>query len=171
MRRKFTVELSEKGIDNAIKELNEYKRDFIKKTELFHQKVAEYVAKECEHGFSCAIVDDTINAEPRYAHVDISLSKSGDTIAVIADGQDAVWVEFGAGVYHNSSVGQSPNPNGAELGFTIGSFGPNGSKKTWGYYDAGDLILTHGTEARMPMANAITSVCNDISKIAKEVWR
>ena len=29
MRRKITVELSEKGVNNAIKELNEYKRDFI----------------------------------------------------------------------------------------------------------------------------------------------
>ena len=80
-------------------------------------------------------------------------------------------VEFGAGVYHNGSPGSSPHPHGAELGMTIGGFGKgNGKKEVWGFYENGELKLSRGTPARMPMALAITTVCNDIQSIAKEVF-
>ena len=54
---------------------------------------------------------------------------------------------------------------------TIGGFGKgNGKKETWGYYEEGTLKLTHGTPAVMPMARAVTTVCNEISEIAREVF-
>ena len=82
-----------------------------------------------------------------------------------------MWVEFGAGVYHNGSPGSSPHPHGAELGMKIGGFGKgNGKKEVWGFYENGELKLSRGTPARMPMALAITTVCNDIQSIAKEVF-
>ena len=54
---------------------------------------------------------------------------------------------------------------------TIGGVGTgNGKKEVWGYYEDGELKLTRGTPARMPMARAVTTVCNDIKEIAKEVF-
>ena len=38
--------------------------------------------------------------------------------------------EFGSGVYHNGSVGTSPNPYGDDLGLTIGSYGKGHGKQT-----------------------------------------
>lgn len=103
--------------------------------------------------------------------VDVSVDNRGSVTVVIASGGDAVWVEFGAGVYHNGSPGSSPHPHGAELGMTIGGFGKgNGKKETWGFYEEGELKLTHGTPAVMPMARAVTTVCNEISQIAREVF-
>lgn len=91
---------------------------------------------------------------------------------VIAAGEDAVWVEFGAGVYHNGSAGSSPHPKGAELGFTIGGYGKGmGKRKTWGFYEDGELRLTHGAPAVMPMYNAMKTVCDEIASIAKEVFQ
>ena len=90
---------------------------------------------------------------------------------VIANGEDAVWVEFGAGVYHNGSVGSSPHPKGAELGMTIGSYGNGrGSRRVWGYYDEGGLVLTRGTPAQMPMYSAAKAVCEKIDEIARRVF-
>ncbi len=90
---------------------------------------------------------------PRYAQVDVSVDNRGSVTVVVASGEDAVWVEFGAGVYHNGSPGSSPHPHGAELGMTIGGFGKgNGKKEVWGFYENGELKLSHGTPARMPMA-------------------
>ena len=163
--------LSTKEIDRALKELAEYKQEIIRKTELLRVKVADRLSEEAKTGFSGAVVDDLVKGGQKFAQVDVSVDNRGSVTVVVASGEDAVWVEFGAGVYHNGSPGSSPHPNGAELGMTIGGFGKgNGKKEVWGYYEDGELKLTRGTPARMPMARAVTTVCNDIKEIAKEVF-
>lgn len=165
--------LSDRDIGRAIRELERYKREFLRKVELLRQRVAERLADEAQKGFSGAVVDDLLQKSggPRYAEVTVSVDQKDNVSLVIASGEDAVWVEFGAGVHHNGSPGTSPHPKGAELGFTIGGYGKgNGKKEIWGYYDDGVLKLTHGTPAKMPMYNAMKTVCNDIASIAREVF-
>lgn len=167
--------LSESEISRALKELAEYKQEILRKTELLREKVAERLKDEAHSGFSGAVVDEQIlkggSASPKYAQVDVSVDNRGSVTVVVAKGEDAVWVEFGAGVYFNGSPGSSPHPRGAELGMTIGGFGKgNGKKETWGFYEDGELKLSRGTPARMPMSRAVTTVCNDIQEIAKEVF-
>lgn len=170
-KRVISFGLSEKEIDRALRELADYKQEIIQKAELLRDKVAERLAEEAKTGFSGAVVDDLVKGGQKFAQVDVSVDNRGSVTVVVASGEDAVWVEFGAGVYHNGSPGSSPHPNGAELGMTIGGFGKgNGKKKVWGYYEDGELKLTRGTPARMPMARAVTTVCNDIKEIAKEVF-
>lgn len=170
-KKKISFKLSEQDIDRAIKELADYKREIQRKTELLRDKVAERLADEARKGFAGAVVDDLVRGGQRFAQVDVSVNNRGSVTVVIASGEDAVWVEFGAGVYHNGSPGSSPHPHGAELGMTIGGFGKgNGKKEVWGFYENGELKLSRGTPARMPMALAITTVCNDIQSIAKEVF-
>lgn len=167
----ITFGLSGQSIEGAIKELEQYKRDILKKTELLREKVADRLADEAQKGFNGAVVDDLVRGGKRYGQVDVSVDNRGAITVVIADGEDAVWIEFGAGVHHNGSPGSSPHPNGAELGMTIGGFGKgNGKKDTWGFYEDGELKLTRGTPATMPMARAVTTVCNEISEIAREVF-
>ena len=50
--------LSVREIDKAIKELEQYKRDLVAKTELLREKVAERIESLAASGFSGAIVDD-----------------------------------------------------------------------------------------------------------------
>jgi hypothetical protein len=104
--------------------------------------------------------------------VDVVVEDNGNMTLVIANGTDAVFMEFGAGVYYNGAVGSSPNPLGAALGFTIGSYGfGQGKKEVWGYMgEDGRLHLTHGTPASMPLYRALQSVVNDIEQIAREVF-
>lgn len=170
-KKVITFGLSEQDIDRAIKELAYYRQDIIRKTELLRNKVAECLADESRQGFNGTVVDDLVRGGQRFADVDVSVDDRGSLTVVIASGEDAVWVEFGAGVYHNGSHGSSPHPNGAELGMIIGGFGEgNGKKEVWGFYENGELKLTRGTPAVMPMARAVTTVCNEISQIAKEVF-
>lgn len=178
MGRKITLGLTVEDIDRAIKELEDYKAWVEEKTNLFRKRVADRLADEAQHGFSGAIVDDVILeggiSAPEYAQVDVTVDNQENVTVVIANGEDAVWVEFGAGVFYNGSPGSSPHPNGAELGFTIGGFGEgNGKRQTWGYYEGGkggELKLTHGTPASMPMSRAVTTVCTEIVEIAREVF-
>lgn len=172
-KHKITFGLSESDIDRAIRELEQYKVDFLRKMELLRQKVAERLAEEAKHGFNGAIVDDLSEKSggARLAEVNVSVSEHGDLSVVIASGEDAVWVEFGAGVHHNGSVGSSPHPQGTELGFTIGSYGKgNGARQKWGFYEDGELKISYGTPAKMPMYNAVKTVCEDITSIAREVF-
>ena len=171
-KRVISFGLSTKEIDRALRELADYKQEIIRKTELLRDKVAERLAEEAKTGFNGAVVDDLVKGGQKFAQVDVSVDNRGSVTVVVASGEDAVWVEFGAGVYHNGSPGSSPHPNGAELGMTIGGFGKgNGKKEVWGYYEDGELKLTRGTPARMPMACAVTTICNDIKDIAKEVFK
>lgn len=170
-RKVISFGLSTSEINRAMKELADYKQEIFHKTELLREKVAERLADEAKNGFSGAVVDDLTRGGQRFAQVDVSVDNRGSVTVVVASGEDAVWVEFGAGVYHNGSPGSSPHPYGVELGMTIGGFGKgNGKKEVWGFYEDGELKLTRGTPARMPMALAVTTVCNDIQAIAKEVF-
>lgn len=174
MSKVIKVELSEDSIENAIREVQSYKQSIQRKCELLREKVAESIRKEAQSGFNSSVVDDIVKGgTTRNAQVTVSTTSSGDTTLVIADGEDAIWVEFGAGVFHNGSVGQSPNPYGTEHGFTIGSYGKgNGRKSAWGYYDEdGNLVITHGTPATMPLARAVGTTLNNIVSIAKEVFQ
>lgn len=172
-KKVIRISLSEKDIDRAIKELEQYKREIIRKTELLRTRIAERIANLAQSGFNDAVVDDLTGGSggARKADVRVSIDERENVSVIIAAGEDAVWVEFGAGVFHNGSTGGSPHPKGSELGFTIGGYGKGmGKRQTWGFYEDGELRLTHGTPAVMPMYNALKTVCEEITSIAKEVF-
>lgn len=172
-KRTISFGLSENEINKAIKEITEYKKDFISKCEQLRQRLADKICEHSQRGFNGAVVDD-LTAESggtRPANVNVVVEEGeGEMTLIIALGEDAVWVEFGAGVYHNGSAGSSSNPYGTSLGFTIGSFGDNGRKRTWGFYEDNELKITHGTPAAMPMFNAMQSIVQDIHDVVKEVF-
>lgn len=164
--------LSVREIDRAIRELEQYKQDIIRKTDLLRERVAERLAELSRNGFAGAVVDDLLKGGQRTAQVDVSIDQRDNVTLVIARGEDAVWVEFGAGVHYNGSAGTSPHPKGSELGFTIGGYGKGmGKKDVWGFYEDGELRLTHGAPATMPMYNAAKTVCDEIAEIAREVFQ
>lgn len=160
------------GINRAIREVNKFKQDFRNKVDTYRKRIAEELAVQASLNFGNAVVDDVIHGSPRRPDVAVTVSERGSISVVVAEGEDAVWCEFGAGVYHNGSVGSSPNPYGNDLGFTIGSYGKGyGKKQAWGYYDEnGDLVITRGTPASMPLYNAAQEVMRKAIEIAKEVF-
>lgn len=170
-KKRISFSLDPDSIGKAIAELEAYKEEFLKKVERFRERVGVELSDRAAALFGGSIVDDVIKGERRTAQVTMEVADRDGISVVIAHGEDAVWVEFGAGVYHNGAAGGSPHPRGSELGMTIGSYGPNGKKNTWGYYDENhELVLTHGTPATMPMYNAALAVCAEIDTIASEVF-
>lgn len=159
-------------INRAIREVNKFKQDFRNKVDTYRKRIAEELAVQASLNFGNAVVDDVIHGSPRRPDVAVTVSERGSISVVVAEGEDAVWCEFGAGVYHNGSVGSSPNPYGNDLGFTIGSYGKGyGKKQAWGYYDENDdLVITRGTPASMPLYNAAQEVMRKAIEIAKEVF-
>ena len=168
-RKVITVDLD--NIDVAIQELERYKIEFQRKVDTYRNRVAEEIAASALLNFNNSVVDDRIKGGTRTPDVTINVSERGSISVVVADGEDAVWCEFGAGVYHNGSVGSSPNPYGNDLGFKIGSYGKGyGRQAAWGYYEDGELVITRGTPASMPMYNAVQEVTKRAIEIAREVF-
>lgn len=153
------------GLINMMKS---YKSKIDIRIRLLEHKIANLIVAKAQQGFDSA----TLNDGSRNASVKVYKAPGSDgAIAVIANGKDAVWVEFGAGVTYNGSVGSSKHPKGGELGFTIGSYGMGkGKRRKWGYYQDGELYLTRGTPTQMPLMRAVIEVSNDIASIAREVF-
>lgn len=181
MSRTITIDVFDPAsIDRAVNEIREYSRWVQRKTDELRERVAELISNQAQAVFNSSVADNgfkIINGNPvddtRFGEVTVTVQPEGDnTTVVIASGKDAVFMEFGAGVYYNGSVGSSPNPLGTALGFTIGSYGKgNGRKEVWGYRgEDGEIHLTHGAPASMPLYRAVQSVSRDIARIAREVF-
>lgn len=172
MGKVIKIGLNTKDLNRAIKEVEKYKQDFLRKVETFRKRLADELKNDAQAGFNGAIINDLTSGGGRKPEVTVEVKGRGNILVVIADGKDAIWCEFGAGVYHNGSVGSSPHPKGVELGYTIGSYGKGyGKGKAWGYYEDGELKITRGTPASMPMYNAMKSVIAKAETIAREVWK
>ena len=91
---------------------------------------------------------------------------------VIMEGEDATFVEFGAGVSLNGHLGSSPHPRGAELGMTIGDYGKGyGQYTSWGYKDIDGLHVTRGVKSQKPLYETLLETKGKVGEIAKEVWK
>lgn len=173
MSRTITINIfNPASIDAAVKEIRDYAEWVKRKMDELRERVAYFIAKDASAVFNTAVADDLIGEGAVIGSVDVVVEDNGNMTLVIANGEDAVFMEFGAGVYYNGGVGSSPNPLGAALGYTIGSYGKgNGAKAVWGFKgEDGALHLTHGVPASMPLYRALQSVVNDIEQIAREVF-
>ena len=167
------ISLSEAGISRALEELAEYKASLEEKTDIFRRRVAEELKDYAKQLFDAAEEDIISGGNDGLKPVEVEVEeREGGLSVVLASGADAVFIEFGAGVYHNGAAGASPHPKGQELGYTIGGYGKGfGQRKAWGYRDgSGNLIVTRGTEAMMPMLNAADRCAEIAARIAREVF-
>ena len=160
MPKKITGSLDE--LDRLIAEVKEYKQQFEARAILFIQKIAEVGVQEASFRFTTAIYsgdnDVTVTLEP---------TATGWTIT--ADGQAVAFIEFGAGVHHNTA---EPYPNPRPAGIVgIGKYGKCfGKRQAWGFYQDGTLIITHGTPAAMPLYYATVEMERKIEQVAREVF-
>ena len=177
-KKVISMSLSKKSIQNAINELRNYQSELKRKTELFVKKLAEVGIPVIDENMAKAnyIYDGkgirSGSDTSHYTHVQIHTFGDYAQATLIVEGKELLFVEFGAGVYYNGSAGASPHPKGQEFGFLIGSYGAgHGQQKVWGYYDdSGQLVLTHGVEATMPLFKAHEEIIQKYVKVAKEVF-
>ena len=163
--RKTIIEctLDKQDIDRAIKELNAYKKDFLRREKQLIEGLAEIGLKEASVRFTTAMYDGTND-------VSVQLDETKDGYVIVANGQAVAFIEFGAGVYHN---GTEPYPNPRPEGIVgIGEYGKGmGKRKAWGYEsENGEIVITRGNPAAMPMWYASEEIKNSVLKVAKEVF-
>lgn len=169
---------SQKSIKQAIKELKEYKKWVLDKTEQLLEEFAKAgfeIVDENMQKASYTFDEKGIQSGSDTTHTTkVKMKRKGNVITadLIVEGKELMFIEFGAGVYYNGSAGSSPHPKGAVNGMIIGSYGKHhGIQKVWGYYnDSGSLILTHGVQAQMPVYKAEIEIIQNYINIARRVF-
>lgn len=177
-KKTLKADLSISSIRNLQKELEKYSDKLTYKCRLLAEELAKAGIPVINENMAKATftVDEKgiqSGADPQY-YTHIKLNTFGDYARadLIVEGKELLFIEFGAGVYYNGAAGTSPHPKGEEFGYVIGSYGKgHGVQKVWGYYaDSGELILTHGVEATMPMYKASLEIADKVVEVAKKVF-
>jgi hypothetical protein len=175
--------LSVSSINNLIKELQKYTDGIADKCEEVVRRLAEIGLEEAEKNISKAGIKYTrtkngglIQSGSDVEHnSDIKINRYGNysQAQLTVQGRDIMFIEFGAGVHYNGAVGTSPNPKGEEMGMTIGSYGyGQGKNDVWAYHaEQGELVITYGTKATMPMYRASLRIQKEAEKVIKEVFK
>lgn len=163
MAKTIKLSLSADSIDKAITEIKLYRSSLDGRKDKLLRRLAEIGAREASVRFTTAMYDGVNDSS-------VSLETIKDGYAIVAEGHAVAFIEFGAGVYHNQG---EPYPNPRPEGIVgIGEYGKgHGKRKAWAYEDdSGELVITRGNPAAMPMWYASEEMRSNILKIAREVF-
>lgn len=170
---KIKVRLSDAGLRDAERQIQEYKATL-------NQKAQELAKALADKGLDVAKVRF---ANAQYAgnnDVSCRVEQNGNTCAIIADGKAVAFIEFGTGVMHSAYSGELPDGVGEH-----GTYGKeNGKHKRWYYYGEsgnagtpvkevdgkGQLNYTSGNDAAMAMWGAVEEMASQVEATWREVW-
>lgn len=154
-----------KSVDNAIKQLEQYKRDFLAKEELFVRRLGEIGVSVARAGFATADYDVD------KGDIQVTIEQSGTSIAVVASGEKVGFIEFGTGVRY-------PEWDSAGMEYTPpqhGTYGSGRGASPHGWYfkqhDGAKAFHTYGNPPAEAMRTARDVMIERVIQIAREVWR
>ena len=160
--KKITMTLDPSSIQNAINELNAYKKWLADKTNELTKRLAEIGADIAEDRFASAMYDGVND-------VVVTVEQIDGGWKILASGEAVCFIEFGSGVFWNPS---EPHPKRPPEVVGIGEYGlGQGKKKGWAYKDAsGQRQFTRGNPASVAMWGARQKIVDEVRKVAKEVF-
>lgn len=159
-----------KSIDKAIKQLQEYKKDFLAKEQIFIERLAKIGVSVASAGFAMADYDGVND-------VQVTMNSNGTKATVIAYGETVGFIEFGTGVrnpeWDNSGMKYTPPKHG-----TYGK-GRGANPKGWWFtlHEGGSsdvkipAMHTYGNPPAEAMRTARDTMIERVIQIAREVWR
>ena len=151
------------SIDAAIKQVQEYKKDFLAKEQIFIKRLAEIGVSVATTGFSLADYDGNND-------VTVRLEWRGNKAIVIAEGETVGFIEFGTGIknpeWDNSGMSYTPPKHG--------TYGKKHGARPHGWYfkpGEGSVQHTFGNVPAEAMRTARDVMIEKVTQIAREVWR
>ena len=177
---KIKVRLSDAGLRDAERQIQEHKTALNKKAQEFAKALADKGLDVAKVRFA--------NAEYAGSNdVSCRVKQNGNTCTIIAEGKAVAHIEFGTGVTHQGwgaagTVGPLPLPDNIGEHGTYGK--GNGKHKRWYYYGEsgnagtsvkevdgkGQLNYTSGNDAAMAMWGAVEEMASQVEATWREVW-
>lgn len=153
-----------KSINEAIKKLQQYEKEFKSKETEFVRRLKELGVSVATTGFSMADYDGVND-------VLVTETQLGNRALVIAYGETVGFIEFGTGV-------KFPEYNSAGLEFTPpphGSYGKGKGKNPHGWFftqsPGAAARHTYGNPPAEAMLTARDAMIEQVVQIAREVWK
>ena len=156
---KIKVRLSDAGLRDAERQIQEYKATLNKKAQEFAKALADKGLDVAKVRFA--------NAEYAGSNdVSCHVEQNGNTCTIVAEGKAVAFIEFGTGAHHNG-YGQ-----GKGAGRRWYYYGDPGNAGT--YVDTvpgkGQLNYTSGNEPAMAMWGAVEEMASQVEATWREVW-
>lgn len=173
MKKVIKLKLNEHDIDQAIKELEQWKKWLLEKTKEFLTALGEEGVQIASAKFASAAYDGTNDVTCEMEQRDES------TVAVIAIGGAVLFIEFGTGVTYPDNHPEKPAGilGRGQYGYGLGKLntwrytgdpGTNGEVITSGKH-AGE-VRTHGNPANMSMYLTVRELKEKFEEIARRVY-
>lgn len=151
------------SINAAIKQVQEYKKDFLAKEKIFVKRLAEIGVSVATTGFAIADYDGIKD-------VTVRLEWNGNKAVIIAEGETVGFIEFGTGIrnpeWDNSGMTYTPPKHG--------TYGKKRGARPHGWYfkpGEGAVQHTYGNPPAEAMRTARDVMIERIARIAREVFR
>lgn len=171
--RKITANgLSAKSLRDAAKQIDKLQAKYVTNNRNYVRELTKAGMDEARNHLVGLGDSDPPDFATENPYVRMGFKDGLMTSTIRLEGEDVAFVEFGAGIHYNGSPNSSPNPYGVKLGYTIGSYGKGqGLQDYWTYEDEdGDTVISHGTEATMPLFHASEAIRQRYIDIAKTVF-
>ena len=170
---KIKVRLSDAGLRDAERQIQEYKATLNKKARALAFRLSWLGLEVAKIRFENA----------KYAgsnDVKCHINQKDKTCTIVAEGKAVAFIEFGTGAHHNGYGGELPPGVGAH-----GSYGQGkGAGRRWYYYGdpgnagtyvdtvpgKGQLNYTSGNDAAMAMWGAVEEMASQVEATWREVW-
>ena len=163
MSKVIKMSLSPKSIGQVIKELRAYRDSLENRKQQLLDELAKIGLNEAQVRFTNAMYDGINDS-------DVTLRTIENGYQIVAEGKAVAFIEFGTGVHYNPT---DPYPKARPEGIVgIGEYGKGyGKRQAWGFKnESGELVITHGNPAAMPMWYASEEMRNSILTIARRVF-
>jgi hypothetical protein len=162
---KITIDpFDKKSINAALKQLERYEKEFLKKEEEFVRRLKELGVSVATKGFALADYDGVND-------VLIAETQLGPRALVIAYGETVGFIEFGTGVkfreYNSAGLEYTPPAHG--------TYGKGRGKNAYGWYfkqgEGAAARHTYGNPPAEAMLTARNAMIEQVVQIAREVWK
>lgn len=164
-----------KSINQAIKQIDEYQREFELKEQEFVRRLAEIGVSVARAKFKAALYAGEND-------VVVDMNQDGTLATIIASGKAVGFIEFGTGVRHpewvdTNHAGEGP-PYTPDAHGTYGKGLAKNGKWVYrgnpgnkGHVIADDIVITSGNDPAYAMLTARDKMIEEVTRIAREVWK
>lgn len=154
---------------DAIKRLYEYRRKVARLKEELPKALAEYGVTEAQTLYGKGVYDILLSGQFSQPNISVSAEQRENGWAVVANGKEVCFVEFGAGVYYTGGESYLGTRPPGIVG--IGQYGKgHGKQNAWGFKDAdGEVYITQGTPANNTMYFTAKAMRERIEETARSI--
>lgn len=168
-------ELRLKGLDRVLHSFDLMERDLDRKLDEFLKGLAEIGLATASVGYSNFVLHEGIPSGKDVdwyettPEINVTVEPIENGYAVVAEGREVLFVEFGAGVYYNGSEAYPGERPEGVVG--IGQYGRGyGNRDAWAFDDGGGKVITRGNMPAAAMYWASEDIKRNIEQVAKEVF-